>query len=162
MAAIEIEVANRQKHLQLREARLRRLVRHVLGAEGFERACISLAIVDDATIQELHRRFLHVDDPTDVMSFPLGDDPLEGEVVVNAQQAVQVAARLGGAPEQELFLYVVHGLLHLCGYDDRDDRGAAAMRTRQTALLAECGMFPAVEPPRSRDEGMIAPWSGEE
>lgn len=153
---IEIEVANRQRHLKVRPARLRQLVRHVLESEAVERAGMSLAIVDDQAMQELHRRFLNVDCPTDVLSFLLSDEggPLEGEVVVNAQQALRVADRMGGAAEEELLLYVVHGTLHLCGYDDRTRADAAVMRQRQAALLAHWDIFPACEPnerPRGHD-----------
>jgi probable rRNA maturation factor len=163
--AIEIEVANRQQHLRLCEAALHRLVRYVLQAEGIERACLSLAIVEDSTMQQLHERFLNVHSPTDVLSFPLGDDggPLEGEVVVNAQQAARVAHELGCSAEGELFLYVVHGTLHLCGYDDRHRIDADVMRQRQSALLAEWENRSDSEPnKRPRDEGAAAPWSGEE
>lgn len=162
MLAIEVELANRQAHLQVNEGRLCELVRHVLEAEGVRRARISLAIVDDATMQQLHRRFLNVDSPTDVLSFPLDDDPLEGEVVVNAQQAVRVAARLRSPCEAELLLYVVHGTLHLCGYDDRKQTEAAAMRKRQSALLAHLGVFPGDEVRRGAEQNIVARRSGEE
>ncbi len=85
-------------------------------------------------MQDLHRRFLGADSTTDVLSFPLedpGDGALEGEVVVNAQQAVRVAQSLGCEAQAELLLYVVHGVLHLCGYDDRSEQDAAAMRSER-------------------------------
>ena len=71
--------------------------------------------------------------------FPLSapDEPvLAGELVVSAEMSVVAAAELGLEPGDELGLYVVHGLLHLCGYDDRDDAHASVMRQRQEELLA--------------------------
>lgn len=162
---IEIEVANRQRHLRVRSARLRQLVRHVLESEAVERASLSLAIVDDRAMQLLHRRFLNLDCPTDVLSFPLSDQPglLEGEVVVNAQQALRVADRMGAAAEEELLLYVVHGTLHLCGYDDRTQSDADVMRQRQAALLAHWGIVPAYEPTEHpRGDDLATAGSGEE
>jgi probable rRNA maturation factor len=111
----------------------------VLTAENRTRASISIALVDDATIRGLNRTHLGHDWPTDVISFPLSapEEPvLAGELVVSAEMAVAAAAELGLEPGDELCRYVVHGLLHLCGYDDRDESDARLMRERQEELLA--------------------------
>ena len=64
---------------------------------------------------------------------------LAGELVVSAEMAAATAAEIGVDPRDELALYVVHGLLHLCGYDDLSEAGAAAMRRREDELLKACG-----------------------
>jgi hypothetical protein len=77
-----------------------------------------------------------------VISFPLSspDDPiLAGELVVSAELAVLMAAEDGVEPRDELALYIVHGLLHLCGYDDSNESDAAEMRRREAEILAESG-----------------------
>jgi probable rRNA maturation factor len=108
-------------------------VRRVLRGEGMVRAEIGLAFVDDATIWELNRRFLNHDWPTDVITFPLNEDgePLAGEIVVSAETARRVAAKLRRPVRDELALYVIHGLLHLCGHDDNDARARRAMRAKE-------------------------------
>jgi len=136
--AIEVEISDTQSHLRVDHSALVRLATSVLSAEKRTNASISIALVDNATIRALNRKHLGHDWPTDVISFPLSDsvEPvLAGELVVSAEMAVGAAAELGLEPGDELGLYVVHGLLHLCGYDDTDDAHALVMRQRQQELL---------------------------
>jgi probable rRNA maturation factor len=140
--AIAVEISDTQGHLRVGPEELIALARAVLIAEGRRRATISIALVDQAAIRAINRSHLGHDWPTDVISFPLSDptDPtLAGELVVSAEMAAATAAEIGVDPRDELALYVVHGLLHLCGYDDLSDAGAAAMRRREDVLLAACG-----------------------
>ena len=146
---IAVEVSDTQSHLKIDHGTLSRLVRRTLRAEGVGRASISLAVVDDATIRAVNRRHLDHDWPTDVLSFGLSDphDPvLTGELVVSAEMAADTARLAGVSDWDELALYVVHGLLHLCGYDDSADVDRDAMRRREGEILARLGLsntFPA-------------------
>jgi probable rRNA maturation factor len=135
---IRIEIANRQRALPVDRRILRRAVRAILADEGVAEAEISLAIVDDRAIHELHRQFLGQDEPTDVLSFVLerSEGRLEGEVIASADTAQSAAARYGNSPADELLLYVIHGTLHLVGYRDDDRRARAAMRARERRYLA--------------------------
>ena len=140
---IEVEISNTQGHMQVDGAKLDQLVRVVLGAEDRRRGSISIALVDNATIHAINRTHLGHDWPTDVITFPLAgpDDPiLAGELVVSAEMACSVAREIGVKPGEELALYVVHGLLHLCGYDDHDDADRCRMRLREGELLARAGL----------------------
>src|SRR5205823_14830105 len=106
--------------------------------EGVGQPEISLAFVDNPTIHQLNLRFLQHDEPTDVLSFPLsepGSARLAGEVVIGVEVARDQAAARGHDVQAELALYVIHGLLHLCGHDDHTDAGAAAMRERERHYL---------------------------
>jgi probable rRNA maturation factor len=148
---IEVEISDTQGHCPVDRAALVRLVRDVLVKEGRRRASISIALVDQATIHALNRAHLGHDWPTDVISFPLSDaeDPvLAGELVVSAEMAVATAAELGVEPADELALYLVHGLLHLCGYDDSHESDAVVMRRREEEILAG-GSRPIPEPSES-------------
>jgi len=139
---IEVEISDTQGHLRADPAELTALIRNVLNAEGRRRASISLALVDQAAIHAISRSHLGHDWPTDVISFPLSepdDRVLTGELVISAEMAAATAAEIGVDPGDELALYVVHGLLHLCGYDDLSDPEAAKMRLREGELLAACG-----------------------
>jgi probable rRNA maturation factor len=83
-----------------------------------------------------------------VITFPLSDaedQRLSGELVVSTEMALATAAELGTELCHELALYIVHGLLHLCGYDDRGEADAAAMSQRQSELLETIGSL-HVEP----------------
>lgn len=150
--AIEVEINDGQRSLAVDHAALAGLVRRTLAAQGVESASISVALVDDATIHEVNRRHLAHDWPTDVISFVLSDpddDALSGELVVSAEMAVATAREANADPFAELALYVVHGLLHLCGLDDQAEADAAAMRRREAEILASEGLvntFPLVGP----------------
>jgi len=134
---IRVEISNRQNSLPVDQAGLRAAVKKVLRGEGIETASISLAVVDDPTIHELNRRFLQHDYATDVLSFAFErtDDSVDGEVIVSSQTAIQQAEQLGESPERELLLYVVHGTLHLVGYDDLTEPDQARMRERERHYL---------------------------
>lgn len=144
---IEIEVADRQQFVEVPGDRLREAVTQVLREEGVEEAEVSVAVVDDSVIHELNRRYLSHDWPTDVLSFSLGEGPGEvsGEVIVNAQRAAAVAPHYHWTPGDELLLYVVHGALHLCGYEDQGEEERSRMRSRERAILKRWGLRPEYE-----------------
>lgn len=135
---IQIDIANRQRLMKLDRPRLRRAARVVLAEHGVLQAEISIAVVDDAAIHELNRRWLRHDYATDVLSFVLEqrDGYLEGEVIASAETALRCAGELGAAAEDELLLYVVHGLLHMAGYDDQTKEAARQMRAQERKMLA--------------------------
>jgi len=137
-SGIEVEISDTQAHMRLDRAALVELVRKVLHLEGRSRASISLAIVDDEAIHLINKAHLGHDWPTGVITFPLSgpeDAILAGELVVSAETACATARERSLEPNDELALYVVHGILHLCGYDDRDAASAAAMRQREREAL---------------------------
>lgn len=139
----KISIANPQEIEPLDRGRLREIVRTVLSSEGVADFEISLAFVDNATIHRLNKRYLDHDEPTDVLSFPLSDPNakrLAGELVIGAEIALAEAQARGHDVHGELALYVIHGLLHLCGFDDKSASGAAAMRERERFYLTKLGI----------------------
>jgi probable rRNA maturation factor len=119
----EISVRNLQGAVKVNVARIRKF------AQNAVRLClqlqrpritdlqklpeISILIVSDRRMATLHRQFLNEIGPTDVLTFH------HGEIFVNAQMARRNSRRFGNSPERELRLYLVHGLLHLHGFNDR-------------------------------------------
>ena len=138
--AARVSVADLQERAVDLEA-LEALAHAVLVAEGEPSAQLSVAVVDDEHMSELHERYSGVPGPTDVLSFPLDDGPgpqeLLGEVVVSSDTAAREALERGLPFEEELQRYVVHGILHLVGYDDQEPAERERMHARQEALLAE-------------------------
>jgi probable rRNA maturation factor len=126
-----ILVSNRQA-LPVDEAALSALARTTLVAEGRKMVEVSLSIVDESEMTDLHRRYMHEEGPTDVLSFPM-DEPDDGvHVLGDVVIAPAVAARNNpGDPEGELRLLVVHGVLHLLGYDHERDAEREEMWARQ-------------------------------
>lgn len=140
---IKVSIATPQELVEIDRGLMRSIVRKVLEGEEESDAEISLAFVDNATIHRLNLRYLQHDEPTDVLSFPLSEPSakkLVGELVLGAEVARDQATERGHALHAELALYVIHGLLHLCGYDDREPQDAATMRERERHYLKQLGM----------------------
>jgi probable rRNA maturation factor len=148
---IRIEIANHQETLPLDRRLVRRAVTMVLRDAGIAEADISVAVVDDATIRDLHRQYLDDDTPTDVLSFVLdrSDARLEGEVVASADTAAREASRYGWSGGEELLLYILHGALHLVGHDDVAPTARSQMRVREQECLARLG----IAVPKARSAG---------
>lgn len=121
---------------------------HVLAAEGVERDVeISLSYVDEDEMHELNRQWRDIDRTTDVLSFecdsafdediPL-DEVLElGDIILAPEVITRQAPGFGNDPADECRLMLVHGLLHLLGYDHIEDDEAEEMEAREDALLRE-------------------------
>jgi probable rRNA maturation factor len=104
---------------------------------GWQAGQISVAVVNDRTIQDVNRQYLNHDYPTDVISFNLTDDDqnLEGEVIVSWQTAKRVAEESGWTTSQELLLYIIHGMLHIVGLDDATPTQSKKMRQKERQYM---------------------------
>ncbi len=100
---------------------------------------LTCVVASDREMRRLNRRFHGRDRSTDVLAFDLGPATEDGrrcaDVVVNAERARRVARRLGVPVREEMVRYIVHGVLHLTGYDDATPRGRRRMEQRQEALV---------------------------
>jgi probable rRNA maturation factor len=152
-ARYAIGVRNEQTHFSVPAGRIRRIARLALAAEQVAAAMISVALVDNRAIHCLNRRHLNHDYETDVLSFLFESEPgtagtaegpgqpraagrrIDGEIVISAEMALQAAPRFGWSPAEEFALYLVHGLLHLCDYDDTTDAERRLMKQRERAIL---------------------------
>lgn len=128
-------------------------VKLTLRREGRRSCRISVAIVDDAGIARLHERYLGRPGPTDCLSFDLRDDPesevVEGEIVVSEEAAGRESRARVTSKQAELTLYVIHGLLHLLGYDDAAPDAASGMHALEDRLLRELGFGAVYGEPES-------------
>lgn len=120
----------------LSDARIRRAARAALRAGGRPDLELSLVFVRDRELTRMHADWLGDPSPTDVLSFDLGD---AGEIVTSFECARRTARERGVDPGRELSLYVVHGVLHLCGHDDRTKPDRARMRAAERAVLLSLG-----------------------
>lgn len=123
----------------LDEERLERLIRHVVETEGGTLVHVSVVLTDHDTVRELNRAYLEHDYNTDVLSFSLLEDPdsdeVEGEVYVDLDTAAERHEEFDTSFEREAYRYVIHGVLHLLGYDDATEAGRQTMRTREDEYL---------------------------
>jgi probable rRNA maturation factor len=115
---------------------------------------LSLAIVSGPQMALLHGKFLGRTGPTDVLTFELDHDArgrvLCGEIVVCSTLAKARARQLGHPLCHELLLYAIHGLLHLCAFDDRIDSAFAAMHAKEDEILTRLGIGPVFAPRNGR------------
>jgi probable rRNA maturation factor len=126
-----VNVTDQQSALKISFAQVQHVVCHVLAEENQSCDEVNIHFVDTPTISQLHQEFFNDPSPTDCITFPVDNqDDLNllyrilGEVFVCPATAVEYAAKHHKDPFEETTLYIVHGLLHLLGYDDlnREDR----------------------------------------
>jgi probable rRNA maturation factor len=136
---VPVAISNLQRRTRVSPARLRAVARRTLAALGRADREVHVTVVDDRRIRALNTRYLGIRRATDVLAFDLaGPDPgrLWGEVIVSVETAARQARRLGVPLATELDLLVVHGLLHLAGYDDHGPRRARRMHERAREILS--------------------------
>ncbi|HUW32109.1 MAG TPA: rRNA maturation RNase YbeY [Planctomycetota bacterium] len=134
-----VEISNRQRRIRLDRSEIAELAAATLEAEG-KPADVSIAFVNSKTITDLNRRYFGRDNPTDVIAFPLQDDLGDdsaylGEAVICADVAADEARTRGIDPTDELYLYTVHGLLHLLGHTDDTPAKRTAMNRRARSIV---------------------------
>lgn len=137
----EIIVHNRQRSVAVDLPRLQRFGRRALElclqlsskrGESFTKlAAIHVLLISDRRMSQLHQRFLGIHGPTDVMTFQ------HGEIFISVQTAERQAREFNNSLKQEIQLYLIHGLLHLHGYDDETRSGARLIGTTQKRILRE-------------------------
>ena len=137
---IEVSLHN-ETDFEVSRERLESVVRKIAVDHGYQMGEVSLAIVDDPTIHRLNREHLQHDYPTDVLSFLWeSHERLEGEVIVSADTATANAAEYHWPPQDEVLLYIIHGTLHLVGYDDHSPGDRETMRNREADYLRWSGV----------------------
>jgi probable rRNA maturation factor len=139
----EVLISNRQRKVAVDCNRLRKVADLALESLGFQEAELSVLLLSDRRIRQLNRQYLGRDRPTDVLAFSQWEGSGErlqticlGDVVIGAETAKEQAAREGSELNQELDLLLVHGILHLIGYEHTGgSTGAAEMGRKQRQLL---------------------------
>jgi probable rRNA maturation factor len=143
---VDVAIVARQRTRRVPAAPLARFLESVARRAPATRATdVAIVLATDATVRRLNREFRGKDKTTDVLSFPAGGDELPdgtrplGEIVISVAQAARQAEAVGHSLSRELRLLVLHGYLHLLGYDHEVDDGTM---TRLEARLARA-LLPA-------------------
>lgn len=149
MLTLEITAQAGRRHVSY----LREMV--LLAHQHVERCVLrelSLVLVGDQTMSRLHRQFMNIDGPTDVLTFPLEFDEhgnaTVGEVVVCVPEAQRQAGREDDRLRRELLLYALHGILHLSGHDDKNKKDFQIMHLMEDSILSELGVGPVFKHPK--------------
>lgn len=131
----DISVINAHPRTRLRRAVIAAGVEHTLRREGVKRAEVSVILVSDDELLEMNRAHLAHDYYTDVITFKLEEEPLEGEIYISVDRAREQAGEYGVGVYDEVRRLAIHGALHLCGYDDATDAEREAMRRLEDRYL---------------------------
>lgn len=134
-AGYGIVIINDSNHTRIPRAKITQAVTRTLQGESVSIADICVILLNDATIHEMNREFLQHDYPTDVITFPLEDNPLEGEIYISVDTAVRQAKDYNVSLAQELMRLAAHGTLHLIGYDDGTEQQRARMSELETLYI---------------------------
>jgi probable rRNA maturation factor len=143
---MEVLISNRQKTVRLNLRRIRRIAEEIMRFEGSpDNAELSVVFCDDDFIQKLNHDHLGHNEPTDVLSFPMDEQDFEtevrlvGDLVISVETAVRQAAKLRHPPTLEVVFLMIHGLLHLHGYDHLTKSDRARMRRREETIYSLLG-----------------------
>ncbi|MFQ6038280.1 MAG: rRNA maturation RNase YbeY [Candidatus Aminicenantales bacterium] len=117
-----IEIVNRQRKQKLDRDRLRNLLERLVAHYGLDAPEVTLAFVNNATIQDLNRNFLGKNAPTDVLAFPFRETGADGkfylgDIIISVEKALEQARKRHHPLERELEILAIHGFLHLLGFE---------------------------------------------
>ena len=141
-----VEVLNRQKEVRFTVAKesVADIVHAVLENESEQAYCVCIHFLSDRAMRQYHRRFFQDSSSTDCMSFPIDQGTREGgfrhlgDVFVCPKTALLYSNNSESLFLKEITLYVIHGMLHLLGYDDQDPKSRLQMRRQERSALAYC------------------------
>lgn len=122
------------------EEEISSILQYAYSLEGKERGELSITLTDNERIHELNRLYRNVDRPTDVLSFPLEEDELLGDIIVSIPKAMDQAREYGHSFRRELYFLIVHGFYHLLGYDHETPEQESQMFSRQEQVLNHFGI----------------------
>jgi len=117
-----IEIINRQKKYKIKKNRFKNLLERLVDQYQLDSPEITLAFVNNRTTQELNRKFLNKNAPTDVLSFPIREKGADekyylGDIIISVQKALDQSSVENHSLERELEILIIHGFLHLMGFE---------------------------------------------
>jgi probable rRNA maturation factor len=134
---MQVSVRNIQRKHKVDVKYIEKILKDIMGEMGVTEGELSVALVSPLKIKELNRRFRGVNSPTDVLSFLLDEKPLSGEIIISPEIAFHQAREVGHSYWREMTLLLIHGALHLLGYDHEKEKERVEMEGLQEKLLNE-------------------------
>lgn len=138
---MKVIIKNLQKKISFHPKRIRKTVLNTLSSEGIKNPGeITIFFVDDKKIKELNLRYLHKDNATDVITFDISEpnisDNIVADIAISTDRVMANARIYKTSPLYELRLYIIHGILHLLGYNDKNARQRKIMDAKARDILA--------------------------
>ena len=145
---VRIIIKNLQKKIPINPIRIKKAALKTLVSDGIKKSGeITFCFVTDKKIKELNSKYLGKNNPTDVICFDITEkyidaNSLLADIVISTDRAIYNAKAFKTAPIYELYLYVVHGLLHLLGYDDKNISQKRKMQDKAAGILSALNIKP--------------------
>jgi len=141
-----ILIKNQQKIIKINQGKIKGIIKKVLQhLKVDEETEVSILLTDDKFIRSLNNKYRGIDKPTDVLSFNLQEgavkspevesDKLLGDIIISVETAQRQADNLNHSVEKELNILLIHGLLHLTGYDHEEDADYKIMQEKESEIL---------------------------
>ncbi|MFH1459202.1 MAG: rRNA maturation RNase YbeY [Candidatus Omnitrophota bacterium] len=141
----KIKIKNLQKKTKINQKKLRSFAEKVLKNKGIDKTELSVLLVDNLKIKQLNEKYLGKNSATDVLAFRMADGDFNeihpeilGDVIISLEMAKKCAKQLNSRWEEEVYLYLTHGILHLLGYSDLTEKGFNQMQEMQKEILEKC------------------------
>lgn len=136
----EIVIENLQKKISLKIPLIKKVVKIVLKQERVKNAVLSIVFVSSQKIRAMNIKYLGRAYVTDVLAFDLSDEKkdresISGDIIISTDAVVQNSREFKTSEKHELMLYIIHGILHLLGYDDHTQKDIVKMRKRESELI---------------------------
>ena len=134
---MEVSIVNLQKKVRIPKAAILSRTKKVLRHEGLYQGQLTIVFVSDPTIKKLNQKFLKHRTATDVLTFDYSKNKKDfaGEIIISADTTHRQAKTYQVSFRQEIILYVIHGILHLLGFDDHRPADIRRMRKKETELM---------------------------
>ncbi|KAA3617356.1 MAG: rRNA maturation RNase YbeY [Calditrichaeota bacterium] len=132
---MEIEIFQPDPDFNLSEKQIEDIVKQTCSEVNLKAKYCHFIFVDDKTLAEMHDQYLNDPSPTDVITFDLGENDVEGEIYISTDRAQAQAKRYNVSYKDEITRLIIHGLLHLAGYDDIDEEDRKQMKAVENRLV---------------------------
>jgi len=149
---MEIVITNLQKKIPLQTNQIKNIVLEILRYQKIQKSVLSVVFVSSQKIRALNKKFLNRSYATDVLAFDLSGngsvgkkslkispEQITGDIIISTDAVKQNSLKFKTSESHELVLYIVHGILHLLGYDDHNDSDIKRMRLKEQEILSHLG-----------------------
>jgi len=133
--ALKIKISNLNKKRRIEKKKIEKISRGVFRSFKKKNALIDITFVSNSRIKKLNKKYMKRNSETDVLSFSLGEKDFVGDVYISSDKAYQNAKRFGTSLKEEIFLYTIHGVLHLAGFGDKTKKEKSIIRKLEKRFL---------------------------
>mgnify|MGYP006280948767 CR=1 FL=1 len=139
---IQIDINNKQDKIEIDQnykKLFKKIAKIAADMENYESGTVSVALIRNDEIRELNKKFRNKNESTDVLSFPM-DEKIWGDIIISVDKVIEQAEEYGHSIKRELIYLYTHGILHLLGYDHKEDSDKKIMRQKEEEILSEFGL----------------------